>query len=229
MVALRLEYVLTGRQRGYQFTSDTRGVPPEQLKRIWRHAIPRGSSWSDPAYRGARALKCFALDDTGAGRVAVCDVIGTDQVDEVGRTGIRRAEIHVMTIADYDAHVRERLARCTPDVTREAERRLNAHNWELLLKKQMSDGHSPLKPQTVFTADYSPENWQIVEACLLLLATRATLLTNLIELTPKINPFADRVLSFTTLALDARDESRLVAIPAARAAHLKGVPFVALT
>ncbi len=228
MPTLTLDYVLEGRQRGYQFTSDTRGVAPDQLKLIWRNAIPRGSAWSDPAYRGARSLKCFTVDDAGAGSIAVCDVIGTDQVDEVGRTGIRRAVIQVMRYAEYQAFLRERLAAIPVAVIRDAERALYARNWDLLLKKHSNAVHSPLKPQTVFTDDYSPERWRFVEACLLLLVTRATVLTNLIEVTPKVNPFADRALSFTTLALDAREESRLVAIPAAKAAGLRGIPVVNL-
>lgn len=67
--------------------------------------------------------------------------------------------------------------------------------------------------------------WQFVEACLLLLVTRQTLLANLIEVTPKLNPFADRIVSMTTLALDYRDESRLVGMPIA-AAQAAGIPFV---
>ncbi|MFN8529237.1 MAG: hypothetical protein U0670_11530 [Anaerolineae bacterium] len=217
MQTLTLEYVLEGRQRGYQFTSATQGIPPELLKQVWRLAMPRGKSWSDPAYRAARSLKCFTLDETGRGLAAACEITGTDQVDEVGRTGIRRALIHLHTWDEHTAYLHARLASLPVDLVARAEKQLYSREWQLLFRKHRDRTRSngPVKPQTVLAYPYTPQGWDFVEACLLLLVTRATLLTNLIELSPKINPFADRVLSFTTLALDPREAGRLVAIPAA--------------
>ena len=70
---------------------------------------------------------------------------------------------------------------------------------------------------------------RFVEACILLLATRSTLLTNLIEISPAINPFADRILSFTTLALDYREEGRIVALPLDKMRTFEDVPFINLS
>lgn len=228
MQTLTLDYVLEGRQRGYQFTSPTTGIPPDMLKRIWRSAMPRGKAWGDPRFRGASSLKCFTLDESGKGRVAACEVSGTDQVDELGRTGIRRARIHIFTFEQHAAYLAARLEAVPAAITQEAERKLRSRDWELLFRKH-SDARRPAtlwKPQTILVSEYTPEKWQFVEACLLLLVTRSTFLTNLIELTPKFNPFADKALAFTTLALDPDDDGRLIALPADRAAHLNGIPLI---
>ncbi len=229
MQTLTLEYVLEGRQRGYQFTSSTQGISPDLLKQIWRLVMPRGKSWSDPAYRAARSLKCFTLDETGRGLAAACEVTGTDQVDEVGRTGIRKALIHLHTWDEHTAYLNARLTSLPADTVARAEKQLYSREWQLLFRKHRDRARADglVKPQTVLSYPYSTEGWAFVEACLLLLVTRATLLTNLIELSPKINPFADRVLSFTTLALEPRDEGRLIALPAGSPA-LRAVPHIEL-
>ncbi|MDX2161643.1 MAG: hypothetical protein SF162_09985 [bacterium] len=229
MPTLTIDYVLEGRQRGYQFTSPVAGIAPDALKRIWRSAMPRGQGWGNPVYRAARSLKCFTVDETGAGLVAACEVHLTDQVDEVGRTGIRKAHIDLHTFAEHRAYLLERLAALPAHITAEAERRLYSREWELLFRKHHDqNGWDGLfKPRTLLAYDYAPDTWSFVEACLLILVTRATLLTNLIELTPKVNPFADQWLSFTTLALDPADDARLIGIPADTPA-LRRVPHIDL-
>lgn len=212
MRTLTISYHLqgSGLQRGYAFSTPTDGIAPETVKAIWRGAMPRGSVWN--RYIGARSLKCLPLP---SGEVALCDVTVTDQRDEAGRTGIRQAEILLGTAAEIDRLLHERLADLPAEITAEAEQRLGSREWQLLFKKHRdtTKPRSMVKPQTILTQDYTPEGWQFVEACILLLATRSTLLTNLIEVSPRVNPFADRRLSFTTLALDPHDELRVIGMP----------------
>ncbi len=224
---LHIDYVLEGGRRGYQFTEPTRDLDPALVKAIWQGAMPRGSAWGDAAYVGAVSLKSFPVDDR---HMAACEVTITDQADELGRRGIRKAIIHLLTLDEHAAYLRERLAAIPEEIVQHAEKRLYSREWELLFRKY-SDLHQPrtlIKPQTVLAHDYTPANWRFVEACILLLVTRATLLTNLIEITPKLNPFADRALSFTTLALDPRGEGRIVAVPVDRVKALGGVPYIDL-
>ena len=105
---LVIEYVLEGHQRGYNFTSSTQGYSDDDLKTIWRNAMPRGQGWS--AFVGARSLKCFPLDEHGL-RVVACETVVTDMIDENGRGGIRRATIQVMARADYLTYLDRRFAR----------------------------------------------------------------------------------------------------------------------
>lgn len=224
MPQLTIGYLLEGARRGYNFTSPTEGIDPETLKAVWRGAMPRGQGWEN--YPGAASLKCFPLE---SGEAALCDVTLTDMRDEVGRRGIRRAVISVLPPRDYQRLLVERLHALPPALVSAAERRLTSREWELLFRKYR-DAKKPktiLKPQTILAYPYSAEGWRFVEACLLLLATRSTLLTNLIEISPAINPFADRLLSFTTLALDYREEGRIVALPLDKAQAFD-VPYVHL-
>jgi hypothetical protein len=229
MPTLTIDYRTDGERRGYGFATPTEGVDPAAVKAIWRHAMPRGQGWDDPALRGARALKAFPLH---TGEIALCDVTVTDARDEMGRAGIRHAEIALRSPRDHDAHLRARLADMPADVVALAERRLNSHEWALMFRKQRGS-HPPrsvVKPQTILAFPYTtPDAWQFVEACILLLAARLTPLSNLLEVSPSVNPFADRALSFTTLALDYRDETRLIAVPLERAAAWRDVPLIRLT
>lgn len=223
MRELTIDYLLEGTRRGYNFTSPTEGVDTASLKAIWRSAMPRGQGWEH--YPGAASLKCFPLD---SGEAAICDVTLTDLQDEVGRRGIRRAAIQLAAPAEYRHTLRERLHALPPATVEEAERRLYSREWELLFKKYR-DAKKPksiVKPQTILAYPYSADGWRFVEACILLLATRSTLLTNLIEISPTINPFADRLLSFTTLALDFREEGRIVALPLDKLRAFADVPYI---
>lgn len=225
MPQLTISYLLEGTRRGYNFTSPTDGVDPETLKAVWRGAMPRGQGWEN--YPGATSLKCFPLE---SGEAALCDVMLTDQQDEVGRRGIRRATINILPPQAYQRLLIDRLHALPTALVAKAERRLGSREWELLFRKYR-DAKKPktiLKPQTILAYPYSIDGWRFVEACILLLATRSTLLANLIEVSPAINPFADRLLSFTTLALDYREEGRIVALPLDKVRAFD-VPFVDLT
>ncbi|MCK6580696.1 MAG: hypothetical protein L6Q98_21600 [Anaerolineae bacterium] len=231
MRTLTLDYLLDGDRRGYTFTTPTDDLPPDVVKALWRGTMPRGQGWGEDRFSGARALKVFGLPD---GSAAICDVIVTDQRDELGRRGIRRAVIALGGARESRALLSDRLRALPPPIVAEAERRLTSREWALLFRKyrDAAKPRSFVKPQTLLAYPYTPDDpssWTFVEACLLLLATRATLLTNLIEVDPAVNPFADRVLSFTTLALDFRDEGRIVALPLDRACALSDAPFIDLT
>lgn len=212
MRRLTLDYRLEGERRGYAFTTPTDDLDPETVKMLWRGTMPRGQGWDDPLLIGARSLKCFSVP---SGEIALAEVLVTDLRDETGRMGIRRAEIGLRSPVEHAAHLRARLSEMPVKQVADAEAKLTSREWALMFKKQRR--HQPprsvVKPQTILTAPYAAEMWEFVEACILLLASRTTLLSNLIEVSPSINPFADRALSFTTLALDARDETRLIAIP----------------
>lgn len=231
MRTLTLDYLLDGDRRGYTFTTPTDDLPPDTVKVLWRGAMPRGQGWGEARFSGARSLKVFPLP---SGEAAICDVTITDLRDELGRKGIRRAEIALMTARECQTALMHRLAALPMAVVNEAERRLTSREWALLFKKHR-DAKQPrslVKPQTVLAYPYKDvADWQFMEACLLLLATRATLLTNLIEVDPIVNPFADRILAFTTLALDPLEAGRIVALPldAARSLQPAAVPFIDLS
>lgn len=223
MITLTLDYALTGQRRGYTL-SPADAVPSDVYRAIWRHALPRGQGWDLPVYRSARALKCFPVD----GHTAVMSAVTiTDLRDELGRGGIKQALIHYGTYDEIQRALRARLAALPASIVHRAEAALASRAWALLFKRHWEQTRG-LKPQTVLAFPYNPARWLFIEGCLLLLATRATLLANLIELSPMVNPFADKLLSFTTLALDPRDEARLVAVPA-DAPALAGVPYIDLS
>lgn len=225
MHQLTIDYVLEGHRRGYNFTTPTDGADAETLKAIWRGAMPRGQGWGADEYQGARSLKCFALP---SGKVAVCETTITDLRDELGRGGIRRTVIDVMTVRTYVTDLQHRLNELPAPLIAQAEAKLSSREWQLLFKKnrEAKRPKSMLKPQTILAYPYGSESWQFVEACILLLATRSTLLTNLIEMSPRVNPFADRVLSFTTLALDYQEEERIVAVPLEKMREFNGIPYI---
>lgn len=195
---LVIEYVLEGHQRGYGFTSSTQGYSDDELKAIWRSAMPRGQGWTQ--YVGARSLKCFPLD----GRAAMCETIVTEQRDESGRGGIRRTVIDVLNPRDYEAALEQRLREMPPDVRARVDRlptfsqRLSMNNLLMTRKKD----------QLVLLHSYTtPERWQVIEGLLISMA--------LAPLTAMRR--WGRVIPFTTLALSAHDESALVALPADKA------------
>jgi hypothetical protein len=223
VITLTLDYVLTGQRRGYTL-SPADAVPSDIYRAIWRGALPRGQGWDAPAFIGARALKSFPID----ARTAVMSAVTiSDRRDELGRGGIKQALIHYGTHDEIQGALRARLEALPAPVVHRAEAALASRAWALLFKRHWEQTRG-LKPQTVLVFPYDPVRWLFIEACLLLLATRATLLTNLIELSPTVNPFADKLLSFTTLALDPRDEARLVAVPTGAPA-LAGVPHIDLS
>jgi hypothetical protein len=225
MRQLTIDYLLDGRRRGYTFTTPTDGIDPESHKTIWRNAMPRGQGWGEAVYVGASSLKCFPLP---SGEAALCETVITDLRDEMGRSGIRRTTIDLLTVSAYIDELRRRLAALPGALVSEAEARLMSREWQLLFRKnrEARRPRSMIKPQTILAYPYMDGDWRFVEACILLLATRSTLLTNLIEMSPKVNPFADRVLSFTTLALDYREEGRMIAVPLEKARAFEGIPYI---
>jgi hypothetical protein len=212
MQPLILEYVFEGHQRGYNFTSPTHGYSDAILKAIWRSAMPRGQGWA--AYDGAHALKTFVLDD---GRVAVSDVVVTGERDESGRGGIRRAEIRVMYPGAYGEYLKDRLSRYPAAVQAAVARRPSLTQRAQLLDRSLPRLRG--SAQIVLAHPYTtPENWQVVEALVIKLALSPLLLLGRLA----------QIVPFTTLALDARDEQELVALPADKAARAGDVPVVDL-
>jgi hypothetical protein len=197
---LVIEYVLEGYRRGYSFTSPTQGYSDADLKLIWRRAMPRGQGWGAPEFRGARSLKCVPLDRD---RLALSEIVVTDQRDENGRAGIRRAVVTVMTHQTCARALRERLSAYPEPVVSALEHKPSLGEWKRIvdqaLPKLYSDG------QLVFSGPYVDlQGWQVLEAMILKVAvSRVGTLAH-----------GGRILPFTTLALDYRDESRLVGIPA---------------
>lgn len=204
MDTLIIEYRTEGRERGYGFTSPTRTYDEETLKRIWRSAMPRGNGWAD--YVGARSLKCFPLDER---RYALSEVTVTDQQDESGRRGIRRAEVRVMVAEACAAYLRRHLFEYPADIAREIDRLPTIGQWGAIVGRMM-----PLlgkkQRQLVLTRAYGHDRWQIMEGVIVKLA-----------LALQVGVRRQQgLIPFTTLALDAREEMRLVGVPEARLVSL---------
>jgi hypothetical protein len=209
MRQLVIEYVLEGHQRGYNFTSPTQGYSDAELKAIWRSAMPRGQGWGVETYRGAHSLKSFLLAD---GRVALSDVTVTDQRDESGRAGIRRAEIAIMPPGEYADHLTALLHRYPTKVQSEVFRKPGVFERRRIPKAK-PDG------QIVLSHPYHhAEGWLLVEALLVKAALDEY----------HSGWLAGKVIPFTTLALDYREESALVILPEDRARQLKNVTVVAV-
>jgi hypothetical protein len=200
MNRLVIEYSLQGHQRGYNFTTSTRSFDEQTLRTIWRNAMPRGQGWGEATYQGARSIKYFPLPD---GRAAVSEVTVTDLQDENGRRGIRRAVIDIMSPAVFVHHLASRLDSYPQETTSLAET-----NY-LHLRKSL-----PKLKRTkalILTHHYQTErSWWLVEALVLRLAATP----------PAPLRKWGSVLPFTTLALDHRDESPVVALPAACAGQI---------
>jgi hypothetical protein len=210
---LVIDYILDGQDRGYRFITPTDHLNPEIVRTIWRNAMPRGQGWGTAVYVGARSLKCIPLD---LYRVAVSDVTVTGRRDELGRQGLRRAEITLMTTAEYADYL-EALWAQQPVALREyAERRFGMRLW-----RRLADAALPrmsTASQIVLTYPYTGvESWRVVEACVLKLA-----------LTQRARPQDLPVTPFTTLALDYRDESSVVALPLEKAGEIKAAKGVSV-
>jgi hypothetical protein len=202
MTRLVIEYILQGHRRGYNFTSPTHGFDEAVLRQIWRCAMPRGQGWG--AYIGAQSLKSFLLDD---GRVAVAEVAVTDLRDENGRAGIRRAVIDALSQQDYLAHLDQRLL-SYPSYIRARVDQMPTFLQRAKIANQARFGSHQ---QLVLAYPYAgPDAWQMIEAFVIRLA-----------LSP-VGPLRRRgpVIPLTTLALDYREESTLVALPQQRARQL---------
>ncbi len=209
MQHLIIDYILGGEgmHRGYNFTTPTNHIAPGVVQTIWRHAMPRGKGWRDPLYIGAHSLKCIPLPN---GRAAISDIIVTDKCDELGRQGIRRAEIDIVGADDYQGYLLERWRKLPVFAREAADRKLGFRMWKRITTKTLPKLKGDA--QVILAYPYrNPEDWQVVEAFILklMLAKRVRLLKGW----GKVNPF-------TTLALDFRMESRLVALPAEKAAKI---------
>ncbi len=216
MQTLTLEYVLDGSRPGYQFTTPTNGIGEAALKTIWRHAMPRGQGWGQ--FVGARSLKCFSLDD--GRQVAFSEVTVTDQADESGRRGIRRAEIMLLDAEACPAVLTLRLVTLPEAVRDAANSLLTFWRWKRILDRavpKMRRKHG----QIVLAYPYiSPEEWRVVEAAVLTIVTSRRL---------RALGGGPCACSLTTLALDHRDESALVAIPLALARSIKEAHVIDLS
>lgn len=202
MTQLVIEYLLEGHKRGYNFTSPVHGFDDDTLRLIWRKAMPRGQGWG--GYIGAQSLKSFRLDD---GRVAVAQVTVTDMHDENGRVGIRRAVIDVLPAEDYLPYLDQRL-RSYPTLVRE-----RVQDMPTFIQRAKIANHARFKaePQLVLAYRYDgPYAWQMIEGLVVKLV---------------VSPFGplrrwDSFIPITTLALDYREESTIVALPQDRARRL---------
>jgi hypothetical protein len=201
MSSLVIEYVFEGHRRGYNFTSPTKAYDEETLRAIWRGAMPRGRGWGAPQYTGARSIKAFPLPGR---QIAVSEVIVTGEQDENGRRGIRRALVDVMRPPVYGHHLTSRLAGY-PDDARAAAADLYEHSRRSMPRLRYD---APLVVSFPFTTGMA---WQVVEALVLMLVSSPT--GSLRRQPPP--------LTFTTLALDPRDGSKIVALPAAHTDRVK--------
>jgi hypothetical protein len=199
MNPLVLEYVLEGYSRGYNFTSPTHGYDDGTLKQIWRGAMPRGQGWGAEAYLGARSLKCFSLN---VRQFAFVEAVVTDQRDETGRKGIRRAVISVMSNELCAGYLRSRLEDYPRETLAEIAKLPSARQWAQILDRTALKWKGGA--QLVLTRGYTLEDWQVVEALILKLV-----LSRRLALKQQ-----GAVVPFTTLALDAREEAPLVGVPA---------------
>lgn len=194
-----IEYVLTGQQRGYNITSGAGRLSEPISKALWRSAMPRGTGWS--GYVNAHSLKVFSLPDD---QIAFCDVTVTDQQDESGRAGIRRAEVSLVTPNQYTRTLEARLAEYPTALTRIAEDRHATLSRQLPRFKRDAS--------ILLTHPYqSAERWGLVEAVMLLLALKP----------PKAWRGQQQPIPFTTLALDHRGDNPLIALPSSVALQLE--------
>jgi hypothetical protein len=206
MSRLTIEYVLNGHRRGYNFTSPTHLYAEETLRFIWRTAMPRGQGWGSDQYIGARSLKCFRLPDE---RIAMAEVTVTDMTDESGRRGIRRALIDVMTPLVFGHHLRSRLSGYPAPVLVAAKSQFNELSRRMPKVKQ---DQSVIISQPFTT----PQAWWPVEATILMVCAQP----------PARLQKHPQPISFTTLALDHRAESVVVAMPEEKAETVTDMPVM---
>jgi hypothetical protein len=203
---LVIEYILEGHKRGYNFTSPTSLYDDATLKTIWRNAMPRGRGWNAPQLLGSRSIKGFMVDN---GQVAVSEVTVTNMVDESGRRGIRRAVVDVMPSAVFAHHLQSRLDAYPAEVQQAMEEKAAMVSRSFpKLKKRM-----PLLLAFPFT---STHDWWVMEALVL----------RLVAAPLKQMRRWGAVIPFTTMALDYRNDSRIIALPFDQAAEGTDVPVV---
>lgn len=201
MRQLVIEYVFEGHKRGYNFTSPTNGFNDDTLKTVWRSAMPKGQGWGADVYVGARSLKCFKLPD---GRIALAESIVTGLRDESGRGGIRRTAVEIMQPGEYRDALAVRLQAFPEVIQRELRRKPRFGESRRVPKIKGDD-------QIILSYPYrDSQGWQGVEALMLKAAWD--------ELDKRWTQ--GRVIPFTTLALEYREESQLVALPESRAGEL---------
>ncbi|MBN1311551.1 MAG: hypothetical protein JXB30_09040 [Anaerolineae bacterium] len=204
---LVIDYVLDGSRPGYTL-HHADDLDQAAVKAVWRAAMPRGHGWSDPRLIGATSIKSFALPGDHA---AISHVLVTDQVDEHGRAGIRRAEIDVIPGAAAQ-DVLKHLMGCYPaSVRTAANHKLNFGRWLTILNRALPR-LLERNDQIVLTHPYTTAvEWQVIEYIVLYLAT--TWSVRALRGWP-------RVISLTTLALDVHEEARIVAMPLEAARRL---------
>lgn len=195
---LVIEYVFEGHERGYNFTSSTKGIDEHTLKHIWRNAMPRGQGWGQ--YIGANSLKCFPLPNSQ--KIAVCDVTVTDLADERGRKGIRKAVVDIVPETAYFDLLRERLANYSESIRSRADDRLTFCKRTNIIGKTLPKFRKD--HQLILVRPYkNPDDHQVMEAFTLRLA-----------LEPLISMRRwGTVIPFTTFALDYLEESKMVVLP----------------
>lgn len=207
MPDLVIEYVLDSKRPGYNYTSPTAGYTDGTLKEIWRGTMPRGQGWR--GYIGARSMKCFPID--GERRVAISDVTVTDQSDEHGRRGIRHAAVTVLDTGQFLEYLALRLAMLPETAQAQAAKYLTWLRWKRIIDRATPKMRK--NSQIVFAAPFTTaDDWQTMEALVLTVATAIP--TRMVKGWPS-------VFTLTTLALDHREEARIVAIPEAKAKTLK--------
>lgn len=203
MRRLEIAYRLEGHQRGYQYVGDTAGFNDDTLKTVWRNAMPRGQGWGSAVYRGALSLKSFALPD---GRLALSETVVTDQQDESGRSGIRHAQVMILQPGEYAERLNDRMLQYPGWVQVELNR-----GTGLFGRRRVPDVKGD--EQVILTHPYHSESWTLVEALVIKAAVGAL----------RRRWSGAHFVAFTTLALDWRGESLLVALPAERAEGVKSV------
>lgn len=209
---LVIDYSLDPPRPGYTFRTGTDGLDEGSLRKIWQHAMPRGQGWAS-GYIGASSLKAFPLGD---GRMALSGTLVTDLADELGRKGIRRAEISVFTPAEYPQIIDSLLASFPTTIRQQAYRRLSTAWWQRFWDRLIP--HLSSHRQLVLAHPYTtPDAWQIIEALVLFIVVSPHMRA--------LNGWGPQV-SFTTLALDYREESRIVALPTRKALELSNIPLV---
>jgi hypothetical protein len=216
MSALTIEYQLDTKQPGYAFSTPTNDYADPVLKAVWRQAMPRGNGWRSAAYIGARTLKCFPVSDE---IVALSTTTVTDQVDEQGRSGIRRAEIDFIRTQDIVYTLKLLLSTYPDSVQSAAHQAFNMATWARIVEGALPK-LSRRQSQIAFTHPYTgPDTWQMIEAVVLNLASAWPL---------RALPGWGKFFSFTTLALTNEDESRIVAVPRENARGLRDARVIAI-
>lgn len=221
--------------KGYTLQDIEGKVSGEIRRQIWYSALPKGKGWNADEFRGVQILKCFELSD---GRIAISQVENTNETDEGGRSGIMRSSILVASRMRAISWLQQRLTDLIEEDTilsKHAHQIINSRGFksQLIYNRHRSpDNHtfdkrsgllsqlmgaisSKAKGQIILTWDFSKEHWKIIEIIMLSLVTRKTNVTS--EFLESTNDF----INFTTLALDYRDENRIIAIPTSKFENLE--------